>query len=81
MTKKKILVLSDHPLSPSGVGTQTKYMIEALLKTGRYQFVCLGGAIKHHDYRPVKVEGWIWKSRTYTLFAPKRKARCFMVYD
>ncbi len=58
MTKKKILVLSDHPLSPSGVGTQTKYMIEALLKTGRYQFLCLGGAIKHHDYRPTKVEGW-----------------------
>jgi glycosyltransferase involved in cell wall biosynthesis len=58
MTKKKILVLSDHPLSPSGVGTQTKYMIEALLKTGRYQFVCLGGAVKHHDYRPQKVDPW-----------------------
>jgi glycosyltransferase involved in cell wall biosynthesis len=58
MQKKKILVLSDHPLSPSGVGTQTKYMIEALLKTGRYQFVCLGGAIKHHNYDPVKVEPW-----------------------
>ena len=56
MTKKKILVLSDHPLSPSGVGTQTKYMIEALLKTGRYQFVCLGGAMKHADYTPVSVE-------------------------
>jgi glycosyltransferase involved in cell wall biosynthesis len=58
MTKKKILVLSDHPLSPSGVGTQTKYMIEALLKTGRYQFICLGGAMKHHDYTPQKVEPW-----------------------
>jgi glycosyltransferase involved in cell wall biosynthesis len=56
MTKNKILVLSDHPLSPSGVGTQTKYMIDALLKTGRYQFVCLGGAVKHHDYTPQKVE-------------------------
>ena len=56
MTKKKILVLSDHPLSPSGVGTQTKYFIEALLQTGRYKFVCLGGAIKHNDYRPQKVE-------------------------
>tara|TARA_R110002020_G_scaffold93344_2_gene225254 strand:- start:33990 stop:35276 length:1287 start_codon:yes stop_codon:yes gene_type:complete len=56
MTKKKILVLSDHPLSPSGVGTQTKYMIEALLKTDRYQFVCLGGAIKHNDYRPQRIE-------------------------
>ena len=49
-------MLSDHPLSPSGVGTQTKYMIDALLKTGRYQFVCLGGAVKHHDYTPQKVE-------------------------
>jgi len=58
MTKKKILVLSDHPLSPSGVGTQTKYMIEALLKTGRYEFVCLGGAMKHADYRPQKVDPW-----------------------
>lgn len=56
MTKKKILVLSDHPLSPSGVGTQTKYMIEALLKTGRYQFVCLGGAMKHADYTPITVD-------------------------
>ncbi len=54
--KKKILVLSDHPLSPSGVGTQTKYMIEALLKTGRYKFVCLGGAMKHNDYTPQRVE-------------------------
>lgn len=56
--KLKVLVLSDHPLSPSGVGTQTKYMIDSLLKTGEYQFLCLGGAIKHQDYRPVKTEEW-----------------------
>jgi glycosyltransferase involved in cell wall biosynthesis len=56
--KKTILVLSDHPLSPSGVGIQTKYMIEALLKTGKYKFFCLGGAIKHRDYKPVKTEEW-----------------------
>jgi glycosyltransferase involved in cell wall biosynthesis len=56
MKKKKILVLSDHPLSPSGVGTQTKYMIEALLKTGRYSVVCLAGAMKHQDYAPTKIE-------------------------
>ena len=56
--KKKILVLSDHPLSPSGVGIQTKYFIEALLKTGRYSFICLGGAIKHNDYSPQQVEPW-----------------------
>jgi glycosyltransferase involved in cell wall biosynthesis len=58
MKKKKILVLGDHPLSPSGVGTQTKYMIEALLKTNRYQFICLGGAIKHQDYQPQQVDPW-----------------------
>ena len=56
MNKKKILVISDHPLSPSGVGTQTKYMIEALLKTGRYEFICLGGAVKHESYEPMRVE-------------------------
>ena len=52
--KKKILVISDHPLSPSGVGTQTKYFVEALLKSGRYKFICFGGAVKHEDNRPMK---------------------------
>ncbi len=64
MTKKtKILTLSDHPLSPSGVGTQTKYICEALLKTGRYQIVSLGGAIKHADYQAKRIapyeEDWV----------------------
>ena len=58
MKKTKILTLSDHPLSPSGVGTQTKYMIEALLKTGQYEFICLGGAVKHQSYQPQKVDPW-----------------------
>lgn len=59
MNKKiKILTISDHPLSPSGVGTQTKYMIEAMLKTGKYQFICLGGAVKHNDYRVQKTQEW-----------------------
>jgi len=58
MKKKKILVLADHPLSPSGVGHQTKFFIESLLKTGRYQFVCLGGAIQHKDYTPQKIDPW-----------------------
>ena len=63
MKKTKILTLSDHPLSPSGVGTQTKYMIEALLNTGRYEFVCLGGAVKHNDYTPQRIEphGEAWR--------------------
>ncbi len=59
MSKKiKILTLSDHPFSPSGVGTQTKYIIEGMLATGKYQFLSLGGAIKHPDYRPQKTEKW-----------------------
>ncbi len=56
--KIKVLTLSDHPLSPSGVGTQTKYVIEALLNTGRFQVISFGGAIKHHDYAPKTVEPW-----------------------
>ena len=56
--KIKVLVISDHPMAPSGVGTQTKYMINALLETGRYKFICFGGAIKHPDYSPQKVEGF-----------------------
>jgi glycosyltransferase involved in cell wall biosynthesis len=60
MTDKKIKVLtiSDHPLSPSGVGTQTKYMIESLLNTGRYQVVSFGGAVKHQKYEPHKVDNY-----------------------
>ena len=56
--KIKVLTLSDHPLSPSGVGTQTKYVIEALLKTGNFEVISLGGAIKHHDYTPKMVDPW-----------------------
>ena len=56
--KKKILIISDHPLAPSGVGTQTKYVIESLLETGRYKVVCLGGAMKHQDYTVQKVKPW-----------------------
>jgi glycosyltransferase involved in cell wall biosynthesis len=56
--KVKVLVLADHPMAPSGVGTQTRYFCEALLKTGRYSIVCLGGAVKHQDYNPQQVEGW-----------------------
>ena len=57
-TKIKILTISDHPFAPSGVGTQTKYIIEALLKTGRYQVRSLGGAIKHDNYNPVRTKEW-----------------------
>ena len=59
MNKKiKILTISDHPLSPSGVGTQTRYIIEAMLKTGKFSFFSLGGAVKHNDYRLQKTQEW-----------------------
>ncbi len=47
----KLLFISDHPLAPSGVGNQAKFLIEGLLRTGRYRFFCFGGAMKHPDYR------------------------------
>ena len=61
--KIKILTLGDHPLSPSGVGTQTRYVCQALLRTGRYEILSLGGAIKHQDYslRSVEEFGQDWK--------------------
>ena len=60
MSKKriKILTLSDHPLLPSGVATQTKYMIEALLQSNKFEVISLGGAVKHNDYTPTSVEGY-----------------------
>lgn len=53
--KKKILVLSDHPLATSGVGVQARFLIDGLLKTGKYSFRCFGGAMKHPSYETVVV--------------------------
>ncbi len=54
----KVLVIADHPLAPSGVGTQTRYICEALLESDKFDIVCLGGAVKHLEYKPQVVEGW-----------------------
>ena len=56
MSKIKILTISDHPLSPSGVGTQTKNVIEGLLETGKFSIVSLAGAMKHENYQPQKTD-------------------------
>ena len=64
MSKKtKILTLGDHPLSPSGVGTQTKYVCQSFLNSGRYSIVSLGGAIRHESYQPILIDpyGEDWK--------------------
>jgi len=62
--KIKVLTIGDHPLSPSGVGTQTKYICEALLKSEKFSIISLGGAIKHQDYTPKLVDpyGEDWKT-------------------
>lgn len=56
--KIKILTISDHPLLPSGVGTQTRYIIEALLETGKFEVFSLGGAVRHDSYTPMRTEEW-----------------------
>lgn len=55
MKKNKILVISDHALSPSGVGVQTRFLIEGLIKKGDMSFIQLGAAVKHQDYKTVFV--------------------------
>jgi glycosyltransferase involved in cell wall biosynthesis len=53
--KKKILMLSDHPLSTSGVGTQARWLINGLIGTGKYSFRVFGGAIRHENYDEIAV--------------------------
>ena len=55
--KKKILVLSDHALSTSGVGTQSRHLINGLLEKypGEWSFRQFGAAIKHENYDVVQV--------------------------
>jgi len=55
--KKKVLVLSDHALSTSGVGTQTRHLINGLLQRhpGEWTFRQFGAALKHSDYETVLV--------------------------
>ncbi len=63
MKKIKIVTLGDHPLVMSGVGIQTRYFIEGMLKTGKYEFVSLAGATKHASMDTIITEeyGEDWK--------------------
>ena len=55
MGKKKILILSDHALSTSGVGTQTRHLVSGLLEKNKWTFRQFGAALKHNDYETVVV--------------------------
>lgn len=50
MNKYKILMISDHLLSGSGVGTQGRYLATGLVNTGKYTIRQFGAAIRHSDY-------------------------------
>jgi glycosyltransferase involved in cell wall biosynthesis len=73
----KVLTLGDMPLSTSGVGNQTKYMIEALLKSGKFEVFSLGGAMKHPQYQLIKTEEWgdLWKILPVDQFGTKEMVR------
>mgnify|MGYP007083436197 FL=1 len=53
MERKKVLVICDHPLSSSGVGLQARYLLQGLLETNKYKFLCLGAAMKHENYNTI----------------------------
>jgi glycosyltransferase involved in cell wall biosynthesis len=59
MEKYKILMISDHALSTSGVGVQGRVLINGLLNTKKYKFTQLGAAVKHenHDVQVIDVPG------------------------
>ena len=66
--KIKIMVLGDHPMAPSGVGTQLKYICEKLLTTGKHKIVSLGGAVKHDNHEPQVFEDPRWDDKDWVVF-------------
>ena len=55
MKKHKILMLSDHALSTSGVGCQSRFLIEGLLNKGCWSVKQFGAAVRHDNYEVVQV--------------------------
>ena len=53
--KKKILWLSDHALSTSGVGVQSRHLINGLLQKEKWTVRQFGAAIKHNNYDVIEV--------------------------
>ena len=48
--RKKILIISDHALTTSGVATQSLHLIEGLLKTEKFEIIQIGAAMYHDNY-------------------------------
>tara|TARA_R110000744_G_scaffold84176_10_gene164797 strand:- start:547 stop:1821 length:1275 start_codon:yes stop_codon:yes gene_type:complete len=66
--KINVLLIGDHPLAPSGVGTQLRYIIETLLRTGKYKFLCFGGAMQHPSYEPQRMTGDGWEDGDWIVY-------------
>ena len=84
MTKKiKVLTLGDHPLLPSGVGIQSKYIIESLLKSGKFEVISLGGAVQHENYEPkhVKQYGEDWTIFPVDGYGDPDRIRSLLRYE
>jgi len=79
MKKKKIkvLTLGDMPLGISGVGKQSRFVIEALLDSGKFQVFSLGGAIKHPTHKVIQTDkyGDDWKILPVDKFGTKEILR------
>lgn len=60
---RKVLTLSDNPLSSSGVGRQAMIAIQALLESGEFEVVSIAAAIEHKNYDPFMTEKYesAWK--------------------
>jgi len=61
--KKKILTISDSPLSTSGIARQTRMAIESFLDSEKYEVISIAVAQEHKDYTPYITEkyGNSWK--------------------
>ena len=53
--KKKILLLSDHAMCTSGVGVQSRHLMNGLVEKGEWTVRQFGAAIKHENYDTVQV--------------------------
>lgn len=54
--KIKVMIISDHYSASSGVANQTRYVVNAQHKSGKFSFIYLGGGIRHADNNPIKYQ-------------------------
>lgn len=82
--KIKVLTISDHPFSKSGIGIQMNQLITGLLDTERYSFFSIGAGIKHQSLQPQKVDqyGDDWIVQPVEGFGDKNQMRQWLMgYD